>query len=53
MLNEYAIKQEDALVVDLKLTQNDFARLALGSRQRVNKIFRDWSERGIVETRGD
>lgn len=53
MLNEYGIKQEDALVVDLKLTQNDFARLALGSRQRVNKIFRDWSERGIVETRGD
>ena len=53
MLNEYGIKQEDALVVDLKLTQNDFARLALGSRQRVNKIFRDWSERGIVETRDD
>ena len=37
----------------MKLTQNDFARLALGSRQRVNKIFRKWGERGIIERRGD
>ena len=40
-------------MLDIKVSQNDFARLALGSRQRVNKIFRDWTARGIVESRQD
>ena len=30
-----------------------FARLALGSRQRVNRVFRDWASRGLVEMRAD
>ncbi len=30
------------------LSQKDFARLILGSRQRINKIFREWDEEGIV-----
>lgn len=53
MLPEHGIEEENALLLDMKLTQNDFARLALGSRQRVNKIFREWGERGIIESRGD
>ena len=39
--------------IDIKLSQNDFARLAMGSRQRVNGIFRDWDKNGLVETRGE
>jgi len=53
LAREHGIEQEDATLLDMKLTQNDFARLALGSRQRVNRVFRDWSERRIVENRGD
>ena len=44
---------DGGLLLDIKVSQNDFARLALGSRQRVNKIFRDWTARGIVESRQD
>ena len=44
---------EEGLLIDIKVSQNDFARLALGSRQRVNKIFRDWTARGLVDTRND
>lgn len=43
----------DGLLLDIKVSQNEFARLSLGSRQRVNKVFRDWSQRGIVLTRDD
>jgi hypothetical protein len=25
----------------------------MGSRQRVNRIFREWDKRGLVELRGD
>ena len=41
------------MLLDIKVSQNDFARLALGSRQRVNRVFRDWASRGLVETRED
>lgn len=53
MLEDHGIHRDGEVLLEMKLTQNDFARLALGSRQRVNKIFRDWSERGIVESNGD
>lgn len=44
---------EEGVLMDIKVSQNDFAHLALGSRQRVNLIFRDWASRGLVELRGD
>lgn len=53
MLETHGVREEGVLMLDIKLTQNDFARLTLGSRQRVNGIFRDWTERGIVENRAD
>ena len=53
MLQTHGVREGDSLLLDIKLTQNDFARLTLGSRQRVNGIFRDWTERGIVENRAD
>jgi CRP/FNR family cyclic AMP-dependent transcriptional regulator len=53
LLEEHGVPVEGGVLLELKLSQNDFARLAMGSRQRVNKIFRDWSARGLVITQGD
>ena len=40
------------VLLDVKLSQNDYAQLSLGSRQRINKIFGEWRERGIVTLAG-
>ena len=53
LAQEHGQKIEEGLLIDIKVSQNDFARLAMGSRQRVNRIFRDWDKRGLVEMRGD
>ncbi len=53
LVEEHGNPVDGGTMLDIKMSQNDFARLALGSRQRVNKIFRDWTVRGIVATRGD
>ncbi len=53
LLQDHGQQVDDGVLLDIKVSQNDFARLALGSRQRVNKIFRDWNGRGLVETRDD
>jgi len=36
-----------------KMSQTDMARLCLGSRQRVNKILRDWATRDLVVNDGE
>jgi len=53
LIEEHGRQLDDGVLLDIKLSQNDFARLAMGSRQRVNRIFRDWDKQGLVETRGD
>jgi CRP/FNR family cyclic AMP-dependent transcriptional regulator len=53
LAQEHGQQVEDGMLIDIKVSQNDFARLAMGSRQRVNRIFRDWDKRGLVEMRGD
>lgn len=53
LAEEHGQPVEEGILIDIKVSQNDFARLAMGSRQRVNRIFRDWDKRGLVETRGD
>jgi CRP/FNR family cyclic AMP-dependent transcriptional regulator len=53
LAQEHGQQVEEGLLIDIKVSQNDFARLAMGSRQRVNRIFRDWDKRGLVELRGD
>lgn len=53
LLEEHGQRVEDGILLDIKLSQNDFARLAMGSRQRVNRIFRDWDKQGLVESRGE
>ncbi len=53
LIEEHGQRVEDGLLLDIKLSQNDFARLSMGSRQRVNRIFREWNEQGLVESRGE
>jgi len=53
MAREHGLEQEDGVLLGLKLSQNDFARLTVGSRQRVNGIFREWEKSGLVEHRDD
>ena len=53
LVDVHGQETDEGILLDIKVSQNDFARLALGSRQRVNKIFRDWTTRGLVDTRND
>ena len=43
----------NGILIASKLSQNDYAQLAVGSRQRVNKIFRDWEKDWLIEQQGD
>ena len=53
LVPEHGQEVDDGVMIDIKVSQNDFARLAMGSRQRVNRIFRSWDKRGLVVTRND
>lgn len=53
LIEEHGQRVEDGILLDIRLSQNDFARLSMGSRQRVNRIFREWDQRGLVESRGE
>ena len=53
LLAEHGQQVDGGVLIDIKMSQNDFARLSMGSRQRVNRIFRDWDKLGLVETRDD
>jgi CRP/FNR family cyclic AMP-dependent transcriptional regulator len=53
LMEEHGHRVEDGVLLDIKLSQNDFARLAMGSRQRVNGIFREWDRQGLVATRDE
>jgi CRP-like cAMP-binding protein len=53
LIDEHGRRVDGGILIDIKLSQNDFARLSMGSRQRVNRIFRDWDKRGLVVTRDD
>lgn len=37
-----------SIILPIKFSQSDFAQMSGGSRQRVNQIFRDWSDKGVV-----
>ena len=53
LVQEHGQQIEEGILIDIKMSQNDFARLAMGSRQRVNRIFRDWDKRGLVIMQSD
>ena len=48
LLEEHGEVTSDGVMLETRLSQNDFAQLAMGSRQRVNKIFREWREKNIL-----
>ncbi len=53
LMEDHGRRTDDGILLDIKLSQNDFARLSMGSRQRVNGIFREWNKQGLVESRGE
>lgn len=48
LMRENGVAQEGGVLLDKKISQQELASLTMGSRQRVNKIFREWQEQGIV-----
>lgn len=48
LLEDYGKPCEEGTRLDISLSQKDFARFILGSRQRINKIFREWDDKGMV-----
>ena len=53
LVNEHGEEVDGGVYVSTKLSQNDFARFSLGSRQRINKIFREWCDRDIIVVESD
>ena len=49
LVDSFGHETENGIVLDMKLSQQDFAKMGMGSRQRVNKIFREWQAKGIYE----
>jgi CRP-like cAMP-binding protein len=49
LIEHHGEKGDEGVYLDMHLSQNDFAQLSLGSRQRINKILSEWRERGIIE----
>jgi len=53
LADTHGIKTEQGVTLDVSLSQNDFAQLSMGSRQRINKIFGKWRELDIVVMHDD
>lgn len=47
LLEMFGEPSNEGVVLDLKFSQQDFARMSMGSRQRINKIFREWQNSEI------
>ena len=52
IMRENGVEQEGGILLDKKISQQELASLTMGSRQRVNKIFREWQEKDIVLMEG-
>ncbi len=48
LIKDHGDHINEGILLDVKLNQNDFARFSMGSRQSVNKIFREWYNADIV-----
>ena len=51
LAGDHGRETDEGIVIELKMSQSDFALLSLGSRQRVNMILSEWRERGIIDKR--
>jgi CRP-like cAMP-binding protein len=52
LIQMFGEQSDEGIVLPLKFSQSDFARMSGGSRQRVNKVFRQWAEDGVVTKKG-
>jgi CRP/FNR family cyclic AMP-dependent transcriptional regulator len=52
LLDKHGEVGEQGIELDIHMSQLDFARMSMGSRQRVNKIFRGWVKQGILLKQG-
>ena len=43
----------EGIKLEVKMSQLEFAQMTMGSRQRVNKVLRDWVQRGILHKQKD
>jgi len=48
----YGQQSEDGTILPIQLSQSDLAGMSGGSRQRANKVFREWEKSGIVTKPG-
>lgn len=48
LVKENGIEQEEGVLIDKKISQQEFASLTMGSRQRINGILREWQELNII-----
>ena len=53
LMRKHGEISEQGVVLDMHMSQLDFARMSMGSRQRINKILRDWVKRGVIAKQGD
>lgn len=48
LIKENGVCVDDGILIDKKISQQEFASLTMGSRQRVNRILRDWQALDII-----
>lgn len=48
VISLYGRREGQSAYLETTLSQSDFANQASGSRQQVNRVFRQWDEQGIV-----
>ena len=51
LIDSFGYATPEGVELNMKLSQQDFAKMSMGSRQRVNKIFREWQASNIYEKR--
>lgn len=52
LVDLFGEENDGEIILPLQFSQSDFARMSGGSRQRINKIFRQWAADGIVSKKG-
>jgi CRP-like cAMP-binding protein len=53
LVERHGRETADGIALEVKMSQLEFAQMTMGSRQRVNKVLRDWVQRGILRKRND
>lgn len=53
LANKHGRETGEGIKLEVKMSQLEFAQMTMGSRQRVNKVLRDWVQRGILSKQKD